>query len=174
MKRVRILLRLFSIAIVTASCAHAVPVEGAPGARASTSASLASNGPSWSARILSVAQNRGVVEQSPRGKSYGTADWSDGPGERLSTINLVFTYDGSERDLSWAVLFGSCGTASLPLIPLSSFPELNLAGGGRGDVSATFPIELPTSGAYHIDVYRDRQGGAEYLIGCGNLKFKAG
>jgi hypothetical protein len=58
-------------------------------------------------------------------------------------------------------------------MPLSNFPELNVGGAGRAQVVATLPVELPTSGAYHVEVYRDRQGGAESVVGCGNLKYSA-
>jgi len=158
-------------ALALTACAHTVPVEA--GATPSASVSIAPGGGRWNARISSVTQNRGDVAQSTRDKSYGSADWTRGAGPTLSTVNLTFTYAGVERDLNWALIAGSCGMAALPLIPLANFPELNIGSGGRAQVTATLPIDLPATGTYHVDIYKDRTGGAESLVGCGNFKYNA-
>jgi len=170
MKQRMLLATLGAGALGLAGCAHTVPVEGAATPSASVSAS---DGGRWSTSIQSVTQNRGDVGQSTRDKSYGSAQWTAGSGPRISNVNLVFTYAGTERDLTWAILSGSCGTAPLPLIPGSSFPELNVGGGGRAQVNAVLPLDLPTSGTYHLDIYRNRQSGPESLVGCGNLKYSS-
>jgi hypothetical protein len=154
-----------------AACAHNVPVEGAT---PSSSVAATPGAGRWSGRISSVTQNRADIAQSTRDNSYGQADWTPGDGPTLSTVNLVFTYAGTERELSWALVAGSCGVAALPLIPLSNFPELSIGSGGRGQVTASLPIDLPSTGAYHIDIYRDRSGGPESLVGCGNLRYSHG
>ena len=128
----------------------------------------------WTANIQSVTQNRADVAQSTRDRSYGSAVWTRGNGPSLTNVNLTFTYNGQERFLSWAIVAGSCGTPALPLIPLSNFPEIQIGGGGRGQVTTSLPIEFPTNGAYHIDIYRSRQQGADALLACGNLKLAAG
>ena len=151
-----------------AACAHSVPVEGTATPSTSVSATGAGH---WTARIASVTQNRADVAQSTRDNSYGSAEWTQGAGPTLSSVNLVFTYAGAERDLTWALISGSCGVAALPLIPLSNFPELSVGSSGRAQVTATLPIDLPTTGTYHIDVYRDRSGGPESLVACGNLRY---
>ncbi len=158
-------------ALAVTACAHSVPVEGGTTPSTSVSTSGGSGG-KWSGRIASVTQNRGDVAQSTRDKSYGSAEWSVGNAPTLSVVNMTFTYAGNERDLNWAIIAGNCGMAALPLIPLSNFPELNIGSGGRAQVTATLPIDLPTTGAYHIDIYRDRSGGAASLVGCGNLKYR--
>jgi hypothetical protein len=155
-------------ALGLAACAHSVPVEGT--ATPATSVSTSGSG-RWSGNLQSVTQNRGDVAQSTRDRSYGSAQWTQGTGPTLSSVNLVFTYAGTERDLYWALSAGSCGTAALPLIPLANFPELNVAGGGRAQVTTTLPIYLPNSGSYHIDIYRDRSASPENLVACGNLKY---
>jgi hypothetical protein len=165
----RLLLATLSAgALGLAACAHTVPVEG--GATPSASVSTPGMG-KWSGRISSVTQNRADVAQSTRDNSYGSAEWTRGDGPTLSSVNLVFTYAGEDRELTWAIVAGSCGVAALPLIPLSNFPELSIGSGGRAQVTASLPIDLPSTGAYHIDIYRDRSGGAESLVGCGNLRY---
>ena len=124
----------------------------------------------WSANIRSVTQSRADVAQTTRDRSYGSTTWTHGDGPTLTNINIVFTYAGQERYLSWAILAGSCGAPSLPLLPLSNFPELQIGGGGRAQVTTSLPIEFPTTGSYHVDVYRSRQAGMDALIACGNMK----
>lgn len=150
-----------------AGCAKSTPVEGAP----SPSPSLeASEGGRWTANIQSVTQSRGEVAQTTRDRSYGSATWTHGAAPSLTNIDLVFTYTGQERTLAWAILPGSCGTPALPVIPMPNFPELNVGGGGRAQVTTSLPIEFPLIGAFHIDIYRDRRQGTDALIACGNLR----
>lgn len=166
MKHRMLLAVLGTSALGMGGCAKAVPVEGAP----SPSASVSTN-TRWTANIQSVTQSRGDVVQTTRDRSYGSLTWSHGEGPTLSNVNLVFNYSGQERFLSWAIAAGSCGTPALPLIPMSNFPELQIGGGGRAQVTGSLPIELPTSGSYHVDIYRSRQQGTDALIACGNLKY---
>ena len=127
--------------------------------------------PRWTASIQSVKEDRiNVAPDSVREKSFGSAQWTRGSGPTLSIINLTFSYSGPERDLAWAILFGPCGSASLPLIPMSNFPELNVNTGGRAQVNATLSVELPASGTFHIDIYKDRAGAVESVVACGNLR----
>jgi hypothetical protein len=155
--------------LAIAACAHTVPVDGGTTSAASVSTSV--GGGNWSGRIASVLQNRGDVAQSTRDNSYGSASWTRGDSPTLSTVNLTFTYAGTERDLSWALIGGSCGMSAPPLIPMTNFPELNIGSSGRAQLTATLPIDLPSSGAYHVDIYKSRSGGAENLVGCGNLRY---
>ena len=151
-------------------CAQSTPVEGAPAPSVSAGGGASASG-RWSTNIQSVTQSTGAVQQTSRDRSYGTATWTQGAAASLSNINLVFTYTGTEKTLAWAILPGSCATPALPVIPMSSFPELNVGGGGRAQVTTSLPVELPSSGAYHIDIYRDRRGGTDALIACGNLRY---
>jgi|SRR5688500_12142042 len=153
-----------------AGCAKSTAVEGAPSPSVSTSGGATATA-RWTANLQPVTQNRGAVAQTSRDRSYGNATWTQGAGPSLTSVNLVFTYTGQERTLAWAILPGSCGTPALPMIPMSSFPELNVGGSGRAQVSTSLPLELPSTGAYHIDIYRDRRGGADALVACGNLRY---
>ena len=154
---------------ILAGCAQNASGGSAPSP--SSSQSTSGNAPRWTANIQSVTQNRGAVEQTTRDKSYGSATWGPGESGSLSKVEVVYTYTGSEKFLSWAILPGSCGTGSLPVLPMANFPEINVGGGGRGQVTAQIPLDLPMSGSYHIDIYRDRRASMDNLVACGNMKF---
>jgi hypothetical protein len=116
------------------------------------------------------------INESPdsiRGRSFGAATWTVGETPTLSVVDLTFTNGGDEKDLTWAIILGRCRSAGMPIAPVSSFPEIDASGGGAARVRATLSIELPKSGQYHIDVYKDRAGGEESLIACGDLKYSA-
>jgi hypothetical protein len=134
-------------------------------------ASIATSESRWTGNFRSVNNARSTLTDTTREKSFGSAEWRPGPTSTQSTIDLSFTYGGMERELTWGILFGNCGAASLPVVPTSNFPELELSGVGSTKTNATINLEFPTSGTYHIDIYRDRSGSPESLVACGNLKY---
>lgn len=155
-------------ALALAGCVTKAPAGGAP------SSAVLSENARWTANIQSVMQSRGDVGQSTRDRSYGSMTWTRGDSPSLTVANIVFTYAGQERFLSWAIAAGSCGSPSLPILPMANFPELNVGGGNRAQATTTLPTEFPTTGAYHVDIYRSRQAGMENLVACGNLKLVGG
>jgi hypothetical protein len=135
---------------------------------------LNQNAPLWKSSLRMVQEDR--ISESPdsvrsHGSAFGTAVWKYGDNPSTSVVELTFTYGGQERDLSWAILFGRCRSASLPVAPVSSFPELNMTGGGRVQVEARLATELPHRGQYHVEVYKDREGGEQAVVACGEFKY---
>jgi len=155
-------------AVLSAGCA--AKTTSTAGAAPSPDVEVTENA-HWTTNIQSVMQSRGDVAQSTRDRSYGNFTWSHGPSPSLSAFNIVFNYAGQERFLSWAIIAGTCGSPSLPILPPSNFPELNVGNAGRSQANGTLSVDLPTTGSYHVDVYRSRQQGMDTLVGCGNLKF---
>jgi hypothetical protein len=103
--------------------------------------------------------------------SRGSVVWTYGSTAALSNATMDFTYSGSERALTWGIFFGPCGNASLPIVSLSTFPELEMSSGGHTRVIAALSYELPLTGAFHVEVFKDRTGDPETSVACGNLKF---
>lgn len=172
MKKGMILMTLGAGALIVAACSATTPVKGAA-AGPESSVSSPRGQARWTASIRSVFRDRFDAPDSSRAKSYGTAEWRPGDRPGQSNISVSFSYGGAEKVLSWAILFGNCGIGSMTLSPLSTFPELEITG-GNARVEATMLFEFATSGTYHIDIYGDRQGTAESVVGCGNLRYSAG
>ena len=166
-----LMIALGTAALMSAGCSHNAPADGT---RQPLSAISSDAGPRWTTRFRSVAPTHLDSGDSTRHSSYGTAEWSPGNARASSTLHVKFTYSGPEQDLSWAILYGTCGTASLPVIPLSNFPELDLSAGGNVEVDATLTLEFPLSGTYHAEIYKDRIGGEEAVVACGDLKYVRG
>ncbi|MBA3341620.1 MAG: hypothetical protein H0T48_07270 [Gemmatimonadaceae bacterium] len=153
------------------ACAPSAPVEGGASPSRSVSSEPVSR---WSANIQAVTESRSEVAQAGRARSYGTATVSRADNNNLTRVSVVFTHGGSDRFLNWAILEGNCGTPSLPLLPTTNFPELQVGGGGRAQVTADLPMEFPLKGSYHINIYRERRQTIEGLVACGNLRPSAG
>lgn len=170
MRRSILVLALGAVSLGTAGCSHSVPATDAR----EPSSAVSSSGPRWATRFRSVAPTHLNTSDSTRRLNYGIAEWTPGSAKMLSSLHLKITYTGPENELSWAILYGTCGTASLPVIPLSSFPEIDLRAGGNAEVSATVTLEFPLSGTYHAEIYNDRVGGADAVVACGDLKYVSG
>ena len=112
----------------------------------------AQNPGQWTASLRQVRDDRLSTpsDSMPGGRSFGTVVWKTGDTPEMSIVNLSFSTTGVERDLSWAILYGRCRSASLPVAPLSSFPELDMSGGGSATVSVTLSLDLPAKGLYHV------------------------
>jgi hypothetical protein len=132
--------------------------------------------PRWSASVKMVHEDRvneSVDSVRGIGTSSGSATWRQGETPTLSVVDLTFTYGGTERELAWGIFLGRCRSASMAIVPISSFPEIELTGGGAVRVQAQLSFELPKSGQYHLNVYRDRSGEESSIVACGDFKYSA-
>lgn len=87
-----------------------------------------------------------------------------------TTVTLaVSTALQEPTTLRWAILPGRCGAGSLPLLSFEQFPALDISSSGRGQVEIDLPLELPQSGAYHVNVY---MGGNQlnHVLTCATLR----
>lgn len=158
----------FAMSLGFATFGNVVPLYGSV---AQISPQALQGAGKWTSTLQPVNQFRFNAADSTRDRSYGSAQWGPGTTPMESRINLVFTYAGAERGLTWAILFGRCGNESLPVVPTATFPELDVSGGGRAQLNATISIEVPTSGTYHIEIYKDRTGGSDSMVACGNFRY---
>jgi len=132
--------------------------------------------PSWSARIKMVHEDRvneSVDSVRAIGGTFGSASWRQGETATLSVVDLTFTYGGMERELAWGIFVGRCRSASVPIVPISSFPEIEFTGGGAARVEAQLSFELPRTGQYHLNVYKDRSAEESSIVACGDFKYSA-
>lgn len=174
MSNVRIATTLAAFAVGVVGCASTPKVETTPApSGAVTSAVSTGNVASWSGNISAVVESNSDVRQSTRGNGYGNAQLTRGDAANSTRINVQYSAGGSnstDRYLNWAVLPGRCGSGSLPVMPISNFPELTVGGDGRAQVSVELPFEFPTRGDYHINIYHERQQTLDQVVACGNLR----
>ena len=168
MKYVWSLIVILVATISIAACSANAPPNGSIATAQSLGEPLQ---PRWTGSIRAVVVDKLNESDSTRERSYGSLVWTHGATPALSDAKIDFTYSGSARALTWGIFFGPCGNASLPVVTLSDFPELEMSSGGRTQTVAALSTELPLTGAFHVEVFKDRSGGPEFSIACGNLKF---
>ena len=174
MDNVRYAATLSALALGVIACAKTPAVETA--ASPSSSASTSGVAVSWSGNISPVQESNSDLRQSARGNGYGNAQLTPGDSPSSTRINVNYSTGGgsSDRYLNWAILPGRCGAGSLPVLPISNFPELTIGGDGRAQVSVVLPFEFPTRGDYHINIYHERQQTLDQVVACGNLRGSMG
>ena len=158
----------FAVGAVACTKPPAVDTSASPSASVS---STSGNVASWSGNISAVIESNSDVRQSSRGNGYGNAQLTRGESPNSTRISVQYSSTGtSDRYLNWAILPGRCGAGSLPVMPISNFPELTVAGDGRAQVNVELPFDFPTRGDYHINIYHERQQTLDQVVACGNLR----
>lgn len=176
MNNVKFAATLSALALGVIACAQSPAVETASSPSSGISVTNSGSAPSsWSGNISAVVESNSDVRQSSRGNGYGTAQMTRGANASTTSVNITYSSGGSsDRYLNWAVLPGRCGSGSLPVIPISNFPELQVGGDGRAQVTAELPFELPVRGDYHINIYHERQQTLDQVVACANLRPSGG
>jgi hypothetical protein len=173
MSNARFIAALCALSLGVIACAKTPAVETAPAP--STPSANTGVVMSWSGNISAVLESNSDLRQSSRGNGYGTAQMTRGENASTTRVNITYSSGGTtDRYLNWAVLPGRCGSGSVPLLPISNFPELQVGGDGRAQVNALLPFELPLRGDYHINIYHERQQTLDQVVACGNLRASGG
>lgn len=84
-------------------------------------------------------------------------------------IDMQIGYTQRNASVNWALLTERCG-AGAPVLPITSFSPIDVGPSGRTTVSETLPLEIPTSGNYHVNIYAGRQASQADVVGCAELK----
>lgn len=170
MSNVRFAAVLASLAVGFIACAKTPQVETAAAPASNVSAG-SDDVVSWAGNITAVTESNSDVRQSGRGNGYGNAQLTPGDSRASTRVNVSYTSAGtSDRNLNWAILQGRCGAGSLPILPISNFPELAVGGDGRAQTNVVLPFDFPTRGDYHINIYHERQQTLDQVVACGNLR----
>lgn len=170
MSNVKFAAVLSSLAVGFIACAKTPAVEtgAAPASNVSTASGDAV---SWSGNITAVTESNSDLRQSSRGNGYGNVQLTPGDSRSSTRVNITYSSGGtSDRNLNWAVLPGRCGAGSLPILPISNFPELAVGGDGRAQVNVVLPFDFPARGDYHLNIYHERQQTLDQVVACGNLR----
>ena len=115
----------------------------------------------WNATLSTPSGMTGAVDL------HGTASLvATGPKKSLATVSI--TNAAPKGVHPWHVYEGSCGDDGAVVGTASAYPPLNVDNDGHASASATLPLELPTSGAYHV-VVNASAANMQTVVACGNL-----
>jgi hypothetical protein len=171
MSNVKFAAVLSSLAVGFIACAKTPQVETAAAPASNVSTVASGDVRSWSGNITAVTESNSDVRQSSRGNGYGNAQLTPGDSRASTRVNVTYSSGGTnDRNLNWAILPGRCGAGSLPVLPISNFPELAVGGDGRSQTNVVLPFDFPQRGDYHINIYHERQQTLDQVVACGNLR----
>lgn len=122
----------------------------------------------WQGTLQATQQRTGMAAPTSQNKTTGSVSLTEVGPERTRVRMIVSTPVSSVSALQWAILPGRCGSGTLPIAVVSSFPAIEISNNGRGELDMEIPLALPTSGTFHVNVYR---GGTQLnnVITCANL-----
>lgn len=124
-------------------------------------------------RFSPSQQRTGALAPTGQAKVFGNIVLKPTDGDATRThVVLDITTQESNITIAWALHPGQCGSPTLPLLAVNVFPAIDLGTTGRGHVEADLPLEFPTSGQFHANVYNDGTGqGLENVMTCAALRF---
>jgi len=126
----------------------------------------------WTGSFQATQQAAGEAA-APRGRNSASGSvrlFASGKTSMRAHIALTAVSE-TVQYLHWALVSGRCGSAAIPLLSISQFPAISMSS-GRGQVDADVPLELPTSGSYHVDVFWGNGGDQADVMTCANLRME--
>ena len=159
-------------ALVVSACAsHSGSSAPSSPPTASISPASSSSG-SWTGSFQPVQQQSGNLTPRGTNRTYGTAVLTVSPSSpsRTHAVIEISTTLTTQSLLHWAIAAGRCGSVTLPLIGVDQFPTIEVSNSGQGKVAADVPVNMPTSGTYHVDVYWGGGQDRSDVMACANLK----
>ena len=155
-----------------AACATAKPVDdaGAPAPTASVSSGSSGAPIRWTGSLQPMQQRSGGLGPTGQNKAFGNVSLSSKGSDRTAiSISLSTPLQGSAA-LSWAILPGRCGSGALPIVGIERFPAIDVGNNGRAQLDTEMALELPTNGAYHVNIYWAGGQQLSDVMTCANLK----
>jgi hypothetical protein len=128
----------------------------------------------WSAPILPTNQNSGQVTASKRTMINGEVSMvADKDYPQRTQVHITLGTPTTNSTVSWALVPERCGTGGLPVLPVNAFSPIDVGPSGRGEVTTVIPFTLPTSGAYHVNIYEGQRAELAGVQACAQLKLQA-
>lgn len=157
-----------------AACATTKPVAdtgAATGAAPAPSATIsAGETVRWTGSLQPMQQRSGGLGPTGQNKAFGSVTLSSRGPERTAISIQVSTPLQGSASLNWAILPGRCGSGALPIVGIERFPVIDVGNNGRGQLENEMSLGLPTSGAYHVNIYWAGGQQLSDVMTCANLR----
>lgn len=161
-------------AVVLCAACSKQQTAGTAGAAASPAVSLRPSEARWTGTILPTSQNSGQAFGSRRTQINGQVTMvADRDYPNRTAIDISIGTPASNSSVLWALVPERCGTNGAPVLSINSFSPIEVGPSGRGEVKVVIPFELPTQGAYHVDVYEGRRATLADVQACAEMKLLA-
>lgn len=148
-------------------------LASAQDAKAKTDTIVAMQARAYDGQFRPMQQAQGGLGMSTQQRVYGSVKIAFRESSDRSNVNLTINTNSQQSEiLGWSANPGRCGSGTVPFMPVAQFPAIEVSATGRGEVdSQNMQLNIPLSGAVHVNVYR---GGdtLDRVIACANLRMK--
>lgn len=135
-----------------------------------TAVAAPDNAVRWTGSLTPTQQRSGGMGPRSQSRAFGNVSIVALPGQERSRAQITVASSSQNVALPWAVLPGQCGTGSLPLMNVNSFPVIEVGSNGRGEISVEIPLSMPAEGSFHVNVYWPGGQQLDEVMTCANLK----
>jgi hypothetical protein len=127
----------------------------------------------WTGKFHAHQSATGTLGVFGRDAASGTVDLTAPNAEQTTVLLDLEVQESDPVELRWSVAPGDCGTGSIPLMTVYSFPEITLTN-GHGHLERTFSMTMPTEGSYHVNVFRSGTVGQDEseVLTCADLTLR--
>lgn len=166
------------LAISAVGCASSQTAGGS--SSVSSQANSGALGPAllqWSGRFRAqVVQSASLSSPTTTRSGASGSVMLTAPDPSETTVHLTVSlpqFSTEPVQLYWTVSSGSCGSNSIPLVSVSQFPQIAV-NSGHGNLDASLPFAMPTTGDYHVNIYDNGADGRDEsgVITCASLKLE--
>jgi hypothetical protein len=127
----------------------------------------------WAGSFQAIQQQNGnTVAPRGRNNASGSVVLVAGTKNALRAKIRLSAATETSQYLHWALASGRCGSPAIPLLTVSQFPDISISN-GRGQLDADVPIELPSTGTYHVNVFWGNGQDEADVMTCANLRQQA-
>ncbi|MHB1225035.1 MAG: hypothetical protein ACYC2G_13495, partial [Gemmatimonadaceae bacterium] len=85
----------------------------------------------WTGSLTPTQQRSGGMGPRSQSRAFGNVSIVALAGQARSRAQITVASSSQNVSLPWAVLPGQCGTGSLPLMNVNSFPVIEMGSNGR-------------------------------------------
>lgn len=162
-------LALPAVALAVSACASAP--KGPTGEVTPASSTPAPAFIQWAGSFQAVQQQNGNAN-APRGRNNASGNVVLTASSRNAMrARITLNSSTSSQYVHWALVSGRCGSSAIPLLTVNQFPDISLSN-GRGQLDGQVPLDIPTSGTYHVDVYWSNGQDQADVMTCANLRLE--
>lgn len=145
----------------------------AQGTKAKSDSIVPMQARAYDGQFRPMQQSQGAAGMSKQQRVYGSVKIAFRESNDRSNVNLMIDTGLQQSEiLGWSANPGRCGSGSVPIMPITQFPGIEVTSTGRGEINVQdMQLIIPASGPVHVNVYR---GGdtLDRVIACANLRMK--
>ena len=167
------LLKPTVLSVAAAACATAPAPTPAPNSDAARTEAVLAGANQWTGTFNPTQSHNANAVNTTRQKAYGTVELTVAPNRpSISHVRLTVSVpvEPGMNTLGWAIHPGGCGSGTPPMMAPGAFPTNLLSANGRGTIDDDISFTVPTSGNYHVNIFRGTGTQLSDVITCATLR----